>query len=114
MTLIDMAFAKRSTRVSEAATGRKLYEHFKEVSRAAGARKPSESQKVKALWAMKAAKDREEECYDPERKDNIVGRNKNAIGTVGRVPQRPKCGTGQSFEVRGESVSRLSVGSRLL
>ena len=34
------------------------------------------------------------------------------IGTVGRAPQRPKCGIGQSFEVRAESVSRLIVASR--
>ena len=46
--------------------------HCREMSRAAGAKKPSESQKrQKPLWAMKAAKDREEEYYDPARKDNI-------------------------------------------
>ena len=31
---------------------------------------------------------------------------------MGRAPQRPNCGSGQSFEVRGESVSRLTIGSR--
>ena len=36
-----------------------LYHHYREMSKVAGARKPSESQKAKALWAMKAAKDRE-------------------------------------------------------
>ena len=44
------------------------------MSKAAGAKKPSESQKAKAHWAMKAAKDRREEFNDPARKDNILGR----------------------------------------
>ena len=30
-----------------------LYFHYREMSEAAGARNPSESQKEKALWAMK-------------------------------------------------------------
>ena len=41
-----------------------------------------------------------------------IGKKYNATGTVGRAPQRPTCGTGHSFVVRGESVSRLTVGSR--
>ena len=40
------------------------YHHYREMSQAAGAKKPSESQKAKA-FAMKAAKEREEEYYDP-------------------------------------------------
>ena len=36
-----------------------LYFHHREMSEAAGAKKPSESHKAKALWVMKAAKDRE-------------------------------------------------------
>ena len=50
-----------------------LYDYYKELSRAAGVEKPNESRKAKALWKLKAAKDREEEFYDPERKDNILG-----------------------------------------
>ena len=42
------------------------------MSKATGARKPSESQKAKALLAMKAAKDRGEEYYDSARKENIL------------------------------------------
>ena len=45
------------------------------MSKAAGARKPSESQRAKALWAMKATKDREEDFNDPAGKDDILGRN---------------------------------------
>ena len=59
------------------------------MSGAEGVKKPNESQKARALWKMKAAK------YDPER---------NSTGTVKRAPQSPDCGTGQSFEVRGEFV----------
>ena len=41
-----------------------MYHHYRGLSEAAGANKPSECQKAKALWAMKAAKDREDEFYD--------------------------------------------------
>ena len=51
-----------------------LYDHFKEKSRAAVVKKPNENQKAKVLWKMKAAKDRGEKFYDPERKDNIFGK----------------------------------------
>ena len=37
------------------------------------------TQKAKALWKMKAAKDRGEEFDDLERKDNILGRNKRRL-----------------------------------
>ena len=56
-----------------------LFEHHKEMSRAAGVRKPSETQKAKAFWKMKAAKDRGDNFYDPERKDNILGRDKTRL-----------------------------------
>ena len=56
-----------------------LYEHCKDMSKAAGVRKPNESQKAKALWKMKAARDSGEDFYDPERKDNILGRNKTRL-----------------------------------
>ena len=39
-------------------------------------KKPQEAQKAKAFWKMKAAKDAGEEYHDPEREDNILGRNK--------------------------------------
>ena len=45
------------------------------MSRAVGAKKPHETPKAKALWKMKAAKDRGEDFYDPDRKDNILARN---------------------------------------
>ena len=59
---------------------------------------------------MKAAKDRKEEFDDLAREDNILGRNYNAIGLVGRAPQRPNCGPAQSPKVRGRSVLKLDRG----
>ena len=64
---------------------------------------------AKALWAMKAAKDRKEEFYDPARKDNNFGKKHNAIGVVGTAPQRPNCGPGQSPKVRGRSALKVSA-----
>ena len=42
------------------------------MSEALGVKQPQEAQKARALWAMKTAKDRKEEFYDPARKDNIL------------------------------------------
>ena len=49
------------------------------MSRAARVRKPNKSQKARALWTVKTAKDRGEDFYDAERKDNILGRNKSRL-----------------------------------
>ena len=38
-----------------------------------------ESYKAKTLWAMKAAKDRREEFYDPARGEDMLGRNKTRL-----------------------------------
>ena len=42
-------------------------------------KKPHEAQKAKALWAMKAAKVRREDFYDPARKDDILRRSKTRL-----------------------------------
>ena len=49
------------------------------MSKAAGTKKASESPTAKTLWAMKAAKDREEEFYDPDRKYDILGRKQTRL-----------------------------------
>ena len=49
------------------------------MSRAVGVRKPQEAQKAKALWAVKAAKDRKDNFYDPARKEDISRRNKTRL-----------------------------------
>ena len=52
-----------------------MYDSCKAMSKALGVKKPQEAQKAKALWAMKAAKDRN----DPAREDNISRRNKTRL-----------------------------------
>ena len=84
---------------------KEMYESYKEMRRAVGVRK-QEAQKAKALFKMKAPKDRREEFYDPERKGNILGR-KNETGTVGKAPQRSNWCVGQIPEVRGKSVLKV-------
>ena len=59
-----------------------LYYQYKGMSTADGLKKPNENQKA-------TAKDKGDDFYDPE-----------PTGTVGRAPQRPNRGTGQSVEVR--------------
>ena len=61
-----------------------LYCHNREMSRGNRSQKPSESQKAKAIWAMKAAKDRGEVCYDPARKEDILGRKKDTSWSFGK------------------------------
>ena len=56
-----------------------MYEPNKDLSRAVGVKKPQESQKAKALWKMKAAKEAGKEYYDPKREDNIKGRNETIL-----------------------------------
>ena len=56
-----------------------MYDSHKIMSRAVGVKKPHEAQEAKALWAMKAAKDRKEEFYDPAREEDISRRNKTRL-----------------------------------
>ena len=69
------AFGQATHEGIEGEDGEDLYDCYKEMSRAAGDKKPHETPKAKALWKMKTAKDRRKGFYDPERKDNILGRN---------------------------------------
>ena len=52
-----------------------MYDTYKAMSKVLGLKKPQEAQKAKALWVMKAAKDRKEEFYYQARNENILGRN---------------------------------------
>ena len=56
-----------------------LYCHYRDMSKATGAKKPNESEQAKALWAMKADWDRGEESYDPARKEHILGKKKKRL-----------------------------------
>ena len=79
------------------------------MSKAAGARKPSESQKAKAFWATKA-KDREEEFFDLARKDNIWGRTQTRLELWEEHLKDPITAD-KAFELLVTSVSRLTGGS---
>ena len=42
-----------------------MYYHYKALHQAVRTKKPGDNQKARALWAMKAAKERELQFYDP-------------------------------------------------
>ena len=48
------------------------HDPYKEMSKAAGVKKPNENQKAKALWKMRTVKDRRDDFLNPERKNPIV------------------------------------------
>ena len=56
-----------------------MYDSYKVMSRAVDVKKPQEAQKAKALWAMRAAKDRKDEFYDPAREEDISRRNQTRL-----------------------------------
>ena len=56
-----------------------MYDSYRVMNVAVGVKKPQEAQKARALWAMKAAKDRREEFYDPAREDNVLERSKTRL-----------------------------------
>ena len=64
------AFCQAIFKGIEGSEWEELHIHYREMCKAAGAKKPSESQKAKALWVLKASKDRREEFYHPARKEN--------------------------------------------
>ena len=78
-TEIGALSAQQFTKELKEENGKCSFLHYRDTSVAAGARKPSESQNAKALWAMKAAEEREEELYDPARKDNILRRKQTRL-----------------------------------
>ena len=108
------AFCQALYRGIEGEDWEEMYESYKEMSGAVGVRKPQEAQKAKTLWKMKSAKDAGEEYYDPAREDIYQRKKQAKISTLGRAPRRSSCCAGQCPEVRGRSVLRLNVGSRLL
>ena len=75
-------------------------------------KKASESQK--ALWAMKAAKDRVDELYHSTRKENILVRKQTRLDLWQEHLKYPTIALDKSDQVLGEPVSRLIVGSSLL
>ena len=73
------AFCQAIYKGIESSEWEELNDYYKEMRKAAGVKKPNESQKARALWMMMSARDSGEDFYDPERKDNILGRNKTRL-----------------------------------
>ena len=65
---------------------------------------PSESQKAKALWAMKAAWDRGEEFYDPARKEDILGRTITRLNLCEELLKDPLVALAKSLECLENSL----------
>ena len=57
------AFCEATYKGMEGKEWEEQYYHYIELNQATGAKKPSESQKAKALWAMKATRNRDEEFF---------------------------------------------------
>ena len=60
------------------------YIYYKELHEAAGTKQPGDSQEAITLRAMKAARDRDAEFYDPACQKYIQGRTRT-LGIVGRT-----------------------------
>ena len=89
-----------------------LYYHCRDMREAAEANKPNESQKAKALWAMKP-RTGERISMIGFAKTKFFWKKSDSTRAVERAPQRHYCSIGQGSEVFGEPLSRLIVGSRL-
>ena len=59
------AFCQAVYRGTEGQEWQAMYYHYKELHQTAKSKNHGDNQKANALWAMKAARDREDEYYDP-------------------------------------------------
>ena len=104
------AFCQAIYKGIEGSEWEELYFHYRAMSKAAGARQPSESQKAKALWAIKAAKDRGKHFYDPARKEIILGRNQTRLELWGEHLKDPITALEKALKRLEKKVSGLSGG----
>ena len=80
--------------------------HYRELIQPAGAQKPSESTRAKAVWTMKAASD-SGEFYDPAHKEDVLGRTKTRLE---RTPQRSGGGIGKGVGMLGSCLRMITFG----
>ena len=80
---MEYAFCQALYKGIEGEDWEEMRDSYKEMSRAVGVKKPQEAQKAKALWAMKAAKDRKEQFYNPTREEDNSRRNKTRLEFFG-------------------------------
>ena len=69
-----------------------------------GAQKPSGGQTAKVLWAMKAALDKSEDCYDPDREDAVLGRARVRLDLWEEHLKDPILELGKSVGMFGKST----------
>ena len=69
-------------------TGETMYYYYTEFTRRLGTKKPGESHEARALWAMKAAKNKEEQFYDTTHQKDIQGRPQTRLGLWEETPKR--------------------------
>ena len=86
-----------------------LYCHCRDMSKATGAKKPSESQKAKALGAMMAAWIRVRSIVIQLAK-KISWAEQELAWICGKTHQRPDCGPGKSVGMVGESLPWSAFG----
>ena len=86
-----------------------LYYHFRELSQAAGAKKPSASQKAKAIWAKKAAWDRSEDFDDPARKEDILGRTETRLELWQEHRKDPLAALAKSVAIRCRPIKARAL-----
>ena len=83
------------------------------MGRDVGAKKPSESQKAKALSAMQAAKDRGEVYHDLARKEDMLGRTKTRLELWDEHRKDPIIALDKALKCL-ENPSEAAIGSRRL
>ena len=108
--LNGMLSAKRCTKASKEKIREEMNESYKEMSRAVGVRKPQEAQKAKALWALKAAKDRREEFYDPAREEDISRRNFTRLELCEEHLKDPIAALDKALKCVEKSVPKFARG----
>ena len=94
-----MPSARRCTEASKEKIGKKCMT-CKVMSRDVGVKKPQEAWKAKALWEMKADKDRKEEFYDPAREEDISRRNRTRLELWEEHLKDPIAALDKAIEVR--------------
>ena len=71
-------------------------------------------QRVRAVWKMKAARGSGEDFYDPERKDNILGRSTTRLELWEEHLKDPIVTLDKALELRGEFVLSWILARDLL
>ena len=86
-----------------------MYDSYKAMSKAFG-KKAAGGSEGKSSVGHESSQGKKGRVLRSSSQRDHFGKKYNAIGVVGRAPQRPNCGLGQSPKVRGRSVLKLARG----